>query len=141
MNKIFYVPLVCVMLVSCSKYENGPDFSLLSKKERVANHWTVSEATHLSGDAPDFHSTYVKYQLNIGIDKNYTISYRPGGIGDYCEMGTWVFNSDKTHLITTSASGEIVDYHILRLSKNELWVRFSNDGNEWELHLWPKQEG
>jgi hypothetical protein len=141
MKKIFYVPLVSVMLIACSKYEDGPDFSILTKKERLSNNWTVSEAIHESGDNANFQDSYVNFQFNIGIDKNYTISYKPNGIDNYCEMGTWEFNSDKTHFVTTNASGKTIDYTILRLAKNQLWVRFSDQGNDWVLHLWPKPQG
>lgn len=140
MKKIFYVPLVSVMLIACTKYENGPDYSLLTKKERLSNNWTVSEAIHQSGDNTDFHAVYVNYQFNIGADENYTMTYKPNGGDDYCELGTWAFNNDKTHFVTTSSSGKMVDYTILRLTKNELWVRFSDETSEWDLHLWPKSQ-
>lgn len=129
---------VMLMLVGCTKYENGPDFSLISKKERLSNNWTVNEAIQLSGDAGTFQTTHQGYQFNIGDDGKYTMYYRPDGVSYYTESGTWQLASDKLHFTTTCSTGKIVEYQILRLARNELWVRFTDNGSEWELHFFPK---
>lgn len=139
MKKIFYVSLVSVMLIACTKYENGPDFALKTKKERISNNWVLNEAVHLSGDdTRAFSAIYPEYQFNIGQDDTYTLFYRPSETEHYSEKGHWKFSSDKLHFTTTCDSGAETDYHILRLANNELWVRFTDNSNEWELHLFPK---
>lgn len=141
MKKLIYVSLVSVLLVACTKYENGPDFTLKSKKERLSNNWTLNEAIRVSGDdARPFHEIYPAWQFNIGEDETYTMFYRPGENEHYTEKGHWKFSGDKLHFTTSCDSGVETEYHILRLAHNELWVRFtdSNSGNEWELHLFPK---
>lgn len=139
MKRIVYVSLVSVLLIACTKYENGPDYTLQTKKVRLANNWTVNEAIHLNGDSTaPFHKIYSGYQFNIGADEQYSLFFRPNGEGHYNEKGTWKFSDDKLHFITTSEAGAVIDYYILRLAHNELWVRFTNEGNEWELHLFPK---
>jgi hypothetical protein len=139
MKTITCVAAIVLMLGGCTKYENGPDFSVLSKKERLSNNWTVNEAIHLSGDGGSFQNYYEGYQFNIGQDEKYTLFFRPNGIGYYTEGGTWKLSEDKLSFTTTCSTGGGITYHILRLAHNELWVRFTDDGNEWELHLFPKQ--
>jgi hypothetical protein len=138
MKTILTVVAGILMVAGCSKYENGPDFSLKSKKERISNNWTVNEAIRLSGDGETFQSAYDDYQLNIGEDEKYTKFYRMSADEHCIEQGRWNFTNDKMHLVTTCDNGKETDYLILRLALNELWVRFTDAGSEWELHLRPK---
>ena len=43
MNRLLKILLFTIFIsfVSCKKYENGPAFSLMSKKARIANIWKV----------------------------------------------------------------------------------------------------
>lgn len=128
-----------MMLIACSKYENGPDFSLRTKTDRLCNNWQVSDAQHVSGDNPDlFTDVYYRYQLNIGKDGQYTITYVPNGHGNYTESGTWKFNDDKTHVLLSAYDGKVSDYTVLKLENCALWIRFTEEGDEWEVHLFPK---
>src|ERR1044072_7323113 len=123
MRRGFYAGTILLLLVGCSKYENGPDFSMKSKTERLCNNWVVNEASQTSGDSVcAFLNVYCNYQWNISRDKQYSTTYKPNGMGNHVEMGTWKFNDDKTHLLCTSNSGAVVDYYILRLDNNQLWV-------------------
>lgn len=136
--------MIFVLFVACTKYENGPDFSLLSRKERLTNNWTVEQAIFLGGDsakgdvACNFQEMYPRYQFNIGEDEQYTMSYHKTEQNMSHESGTWAFANGKEHFSTTCNSGTITDYEILRLTKNNLWVRFAFQGNQWELHMFPK---
>jgi hypothetical protein len=138
MKTILSVAIGILFLAGCTKYENGPDFSVKSKKERLTNNWTVNEAIHLNGDGAAFHDMYPNYQLNIGEDDKYTKYYRMNAVEVCIEQGKWKFTNDKLHFITTCDNGSEIDYQILRLAGSELWVRFTDSGNEWELHLFPK---
>lgn len=141
MKKLFYVSLVSVLFVACTKYESGPDYSLLSKKERLSNNWTVNEAIHISGEnSSTFQSLYPNYQFNIGEDENYSLYYTVDTTNSYIEKGKWKFSDDKLRFTTMCETGAEVEYQILRLVKNELWVRFHANTDEWELHLFPKPQ-
>lgn len=127
-----------LLFTGCTKYENGPDFSVKSKKERITNNWQVSEATRLSGSGGTFYEMYDDYQLNLGEDDKYTKFYRMSDDEHCIERGKWKFTNDKLFFRTTCDNGSEIEYQILRLAGNELWVRFTDAGSEWELHLRPK---
>ncbi len=98
----------------------------------------INEAIHVNGEAPSFLDTYRDYQFNIGDDEKYTQFYRNSDEQHIIKKGVWKFTNDKLHFVATADDGSEIDYQILRLAGNELWVRFTDSGNEWELHLHPK---
>lgn len=140
MKKLIYAGMALMLFVSCSKYEDGPDFSMHSKKERLSNSWIIRSAYVNDADRTiDYYGVYRNYHLNIGGDNQYTLSFSPNGIGNYVESGSWDFNGDKTHVMMTSADGKTVDYTILRLQKNDLRVKYTDENEvEWEIHYIPK---
>ncbi len=139
---IFYVPAVLVLFVACSKYEEGPAFSMRSKAERISNHWVIS-TVYLNGTdiTMSYYSTHRNFQLNIGRDKQYTLTYAPSPTEFHMENGDWRFNGDKTHVVLSDSNGGEVDYTIRKLDKSELWLSSTNnEGHEVELRLMPKPE-
>lgn len=116
-----------VLLTSCKKYEEGPGFSLRSKKERVANLWTIVYA--------------YDYKDSINITADYadeTWDFTKGGDfvekdnGSIDKTGTWEFVSDKEKVVVKFQL-DTLTYDILKLKENELWLK---DAEE-ELHLIP----
>jgi hypothetical protein len=113
---------------SCGKYEEGPKFSLLSKKSRVAGDWNVKSVGSqvlTSG-----------YGLNMTFDKDgsmkYTYTY---GSTSYSYAGTWDFSSDKENLII-NVDGGIDTLEIKKLKNKEMWLDddyTSADGDLWIL--------
>ena len=80
---------------SCGKYEDGPGFSLLSKKSRVVGDWEVK-----SIGADVFGS---EYSVNLSFEKDgslmLTNSYSYQGVSEsYSYAGSWDFASDKEQL-------------------------------------------
>jgi hypothetical protein len=127
------------VLASCSKYDEGPAVSLRTKKARLCNSWQISSAYQNGADkTAEFNTVLAGYLLNIKKDDTYTLSYSPLSAGTVTDNGSWKFNDDKTHVIFTDSDGESSDYTILRLKEKELWVKFMEDGDEWEAHLVPK---
>jgi hypothetical protein len=133
MKKLFFIGLATLAvgsatLTSCSKYEEGPSFTLSSKKSRVVGHWTLtsrtssgvsnlvpgySEVLHIDEDGTFKDTAYVNFQL-----VNYSAPIE----------GTWAFSDDKLQLIMNSntsvstsnfSSGENA-FDIIKLSKDEL---------------------
>lgn len=116
-----------VLLTSCKKYEEGPGFSLRSKKERVANLWKVDYAYNLR----DRVITTADYTGDTWeFTKNGNFVERDNGSVD--KTGTWEFVNDKEK-ITIKLPLDTHTYDILKLREKELWLK---DAEE-ELHLIP----
>ena len=61
-----------IAVASCGKYEEGPGFSLLSKKARIVGEWSLSSMT-VNGQSQDLSGTTVA--VNIKKDGTYTVDY------------------------------------------------------------------
>jgi hypothetical protein len=117
---------------SCGKYEDGPGFSLLSKKARVAGDWEVKTiGSQVMGG---------NYIINMTFEKSgslfTTSSYSYGGYSNsYSQAGTWDFISDKEQLAVT-IDGDVELFEIKRLTNNEMWLDddvSALDGEIWKL--------
>ena len=61
--------LATFLLSSCNKYSEGPTFSLLTRKARIVNDWTLESYTK---DGTELYDQ--TYELNISIEKDGTYS-------------------------------------------------------------------
>jgi hypothetical protein len=118
--------------VGCNKYEDGPNFSLRTKKARIVGGWNVeSIGSEVLGST---------YSINMSFEKTgsltYTESYTYGGYSDsYSYAGSWEFASDKEE-IRLNLDGDIQVFEIKRLTNKEVWLDddvTSADGNIWKL--------
>jgi len=131
MKKLFNLSLIIGVILTmtfagCKKYENGPAFSLASKKSRVINIWKVEKATGATGQ--DYTAYYVGYTIEFKKDNTYIEID-----GSSSESGTWAFDGNKLNLILTPnahTSGQV--YLILKLKSKELWLK--DIYNSYELH-------
>jgi hypothetical protein len=130
-KKLAYASLAGVAALSvssCGKYEDGPKFSLLTKKSRVAGEWEVkSVGSQVLG---------ADYGLIMTFDKDgsmrYTYTY---GNESYSYAGSWDFSSDKEDLVIT-LDGDVETFEIKRLKNKEMWLDdniSSADGDIWKL--------
>lgn len=117
---------------SCGKYEDGPGFSLLSKKARVAGDWEVkSIGSQVFGS---------EYSVDLSFEKSgslmFTYSYSYQGISQsYSYAGSWDFVSDKEQL-SMIVDGSVELFEIKRLTNKEMWLDddiSSLDGDIWKL--------
>lgn len=113
---------------SCGKYEDGPNFSLLTKKSRLTGDWVVKSIGS---------ETFINdYGLSINFDKNGSMKYTYSvGANSESYSGTWDFSSDKENLIFTT-DGDSDTLEIKRLTNKELWLDddySSADGDIWKL--------
>lgn len=109
------------MLSSCGKYEDGPGFTLLTKKARLTGEWDTVEYESAEGVvvADNSNST-------VNFDKSGTVTFKEDG---FSISGTWDFTSDKEKIrITTEFFGSSgsEDLTILRLTNKELWTKDSD---------------
>jgi hypothetical protein len=139
MKKMMLLAIPLLILGGCGKYEDGPAISLRSKEARICNTWQVSSAMQNGVDkTSDFNAAFAGYLLDIRKDETYTLSYSPFSLGEVNDQGRWEFTSDKMEIRFINSDNETSQYHILRLKEKELWVRFTDDNGEWEVHLVPK---
>lgn len=111
---------------SCGKYEDGPSFSLSSKKGRVINTWKIEK--HFDIPTGQDHSSNDE---SIEFKKDGTYIWTEG---TYSFTGTWNFASHKEDIVLTYDGYSDVDVcPILRLTKKEFW--FQIPALEEEYHL------
>lgn len=125
---------ISVTFSSCNKYEEGPKFSLLTKKARLCGEWVVDQ--YYVNDV-DQTSNYVSlvgtnFEWNIKKDGTYTQS------GNFADNGTWELGEDKddVRFKSSQANSQEVSYRILRLKSKELWLKYTNsNGTVEKLYL------
>ena len=108
-------------LSSCSKYDEGSNFTLLTKKSRMVNNWHLTSITQ---DGVSLNMSGILLDLNLMKDGSATttLSYTViGQIFTNVTNGTWEFNDDKSKLVLTETGATITDeYTILKLTKDEM---------------------
>lgn len=121
-NRIAQLCLIALIIVSntsCSKYEEGPNFSLRTKKARLAGDWDLVEYIDADGiSTQDTNDDYISFNRNGTGTVNYQGYTIPGG---------WEFTDNKRRLRIFYL--DLTDtYIILRLTNDELWLK-SPDGD------------
>ena len=102
------------VLTSCGKYEEGPSFTLLTKKMRVTGEWTLTAVNNDEVDALPGVETILFFDGD-GIFRSNTYY---DGESIQQEVGTWEFNSDKTGLIINET-----EFMIIKLENKEMKLR------------------
>jgi len=125
---------------SCGKYEDGPGFSLKSKKARVVNVWSFDK--NFVDDLGSFVITGDTVQeIQFLKDGKAVFTYSgPSGTKDY--DATWEFSDDKEKLncyvahvaICGSTYIDTIEYTILRLTSNEMWLTEYKFNDTYEYH-------
>jgi hypothetical protein len=128
--------VTAVVVSGCGKYEDGPNFSLLSKKSRVVGTWDMKSLTDSQTGVTDNFCQNGAYCVEITMDKDNKLTQKiSDGSYSYTYTGTWDFNDDKTQLIWTTPS-YTTSYEIKRLTNKELWLDddiTSTDGDIYKL--------
>ena len=142
LKNILLLSVISILFIGCKKYPDGPGFSLLSRKARMANSWHIDTYYENSVDkTSDFNNAFQNALLVIDKEGNYSLSYKAFGAINYSESGTWKFANNDDDFITTptSSSGSAATHHILKLKDKELWYKEDPDGSGIvrEYHLKP----
>lgn len=129
--------LIIFTFTACSKYESGPDITIIPRKDRVANTWVIEKALENGEDVTDQFDNYELYLTRDGdaeLDAHYTVF---GETFEYQTNGTWEFQNDDENISfdfeDNSADGT---YQILKLTETEMWLR--EIGADLELQLQEK---
>ena len=127
--KFLILPLLALSLIcltpSCSKYQNGSKFTLLTKSNRIVNDWKLTSYL-VNGNE------FIDYQpaLKLVIEKDGTYSWTAsqtvlGQIQSTFEHGTWMFNDDKTSLMLLTDGEELpVSYSINELRGKKMVLQY-----------------
>ena len=119
-NMKFLLSILSLLFVlsACKKYEEGPAFSLLTKKARITGSWKAEKVISKSG-VMEF--VYYDEVMKILKDGDYEFL-----VGSSIEItGIWDFSQDKEYLrLNYGEDGinNIVEYKIIRLKSKELWL-------------------
>lgn len=120
---------------SCHKYEDGPGFTLKSKKGRLTGEWEVVKVTDKTGVNLLSFSGYdieFEFQKDGDFRMKYAYSYS-GQTYSYVYGGEWDWSSSKESVeVQIDGSNSIQTYDIRRLTSKELWLT-DGSGYEWEL--------
>lgn len=127
MKKIFAFLFIAAFLFSCGKYEEGPGFSLLTKKNRITNVWNLSSRTT---NVSTTNLSNVTWKVEIKDDESYNSQATYLGITFLNESGIWKFSTDKSQLLTTASGSSNTDtWEIIRLTKDELKLKYISGGD------------
>ena len=113
-------------ITSCRKYEEGSNFSVLSKKLRLTGDWMLYEVTDAYGNDVDLTNYGENLYLNYDGTFNKTvIAYNEGAIFSSSRIiGSWRFVDDKESLALINNRENIdLKYTIVRLTNSELKIR------------------
>ena len=122
---------------SCKKYDDGPTFSLKTKKSRLTREWEVVKIYDNEG-TQIFPYSNSEYSFDISFEflkkgdfiESFKYSYETYSYS-YSYKGTWEFSSNKENLLI-EMDNSVDKWKINRLTKKEFWFEDSI-GNEWEL--------
>ncbi len=118
--------------IGCSKYEDGPAFSLLTKKARITNTWKMEKYVYDNGTST---TDVDEGTMTLNKDMSANLSLGAGGIS---LAGTWEFINDKEGIritFTIFGTTSTKEYTILRLKSKELWVYDAEESVE--IHMVP----
>lgn len=119
------------VLTSCKKYEDGPAFSLLTKKARLTGDWKIDNYTVNGDDQTDLLKGLFGENFVWSIKKDGT--YKMGG--NLNETGKWKFGEDKDDVTFTpdDSSQDPETDRILRLKSKELWLKHTESNGDVEI--------
>lgn len=119
--------ILCISIISCKKYEDGPAFSLMSKKARVSNIWKV-DTYYLNGvdKTTEYRQLITREKLVIYQSGNFEYSELSNWIWAVPNYtGTWKFVNNKSDLEMTpdNIAVKTKTCKILRLKNKQLWLQ------------------
>lgn len=120
---LFSLSLLTLGLVGCSKFSEGPSFSMYSRKARLCNDWKLSDYV-LNGD--NVFDASVTTKMSIDKDGTYSISNYTNELGQIqgtYSHGTWVFGEDETSVFfyaDTTTVNPVHEYSIKELRNKRL---------------------
>ena len=127
--KFIFFPLlaiaVAIIAPACSKYPNGPKFTLHSKTNRIVNDWKLTSYM-INGN--EFIESQPEIKFIIEKDGTYSRSASQtvlGQIQTAFDNGTWSFSDDKTSILILAEGEDLpVSYTINELRAKKLVLQY-----------------
>ena len=125
MKALLTLFVVGFLFTSCYKYDEGPRFSLLSRKARLCNEWVLETYLDNGTDKTIVGETTTLTIENDGTYSISTVRNEMGQVQSEFSHGTWVFQDAKGQVVMTdSQEGAIpLTYDILELRNSNLQLR------------------
>lgn len=114
--------VIALNFSSCGKYEDGPSFSLMSKKSRLTGEWEVVKIDNTTPDEDII--------LEFERDGDFSFTYAYDGYS-YTYGGEWEWEESKEE-IEIQIGTSIILWEVQRLTNSELWFE-DEDNSLWEL--------
>jgi len=133
--------LAGLLFSSCGKYDEGPNFSLRSKKSRLVNVWVFDKVIQDGEDVTEMiKEINPNYSIDIRKDNTFIITQYDEDLGQMVEdKGKWEFSKDKEEVeFSDDATGQISTEEILRLTNNEFWAELDLGFTKLEFRYKPK---
>ena len=117
---------MALLVGSCGKYPEGPNFALSSKAARLQGDW---KATSVNQSGTEWNLTNLTLNNKIDKDGNFSSSMVITVLGvptTYTSAGTWEFYDKKTKVITTEttpATNNKDTFEIVMLKKDMLKLK------------------
>lgn len=144
-NLVFFgvFTLIALSILSCRKYEEGPNISFRSKEARLTNSWGIESVT-INGVENAQDPYYAKQKHYLYPDGSYRLTViDPNTLIAENIQGSWVMYDRGTKLAITrnnyqGIADSVNDYKILKLFEKQLWLRSLD--NTVEYHFVPYDE-
>jgi len=124
-----FVLISIVILNGCSKYEDGPVFSLRSKKARLVNKWKLEKLlidgieSGVQGQYPPNLDVWVEFKKDDTFENFWGSN------------GKWEFNDSKEKIRLLSENSVLIkELTILALKENELKIEYESGNQLHEEH-------
>jgi hypothetical protein len=130
MKLVAFIILALTLVVStpsCSKYPDGPGFSLRTKTNRIVNDWKL---TSYMVNGVEFIDAVP--QIKMVIEKDGTYSRHStelvlNQLQSEFEHGTWEFNDEKTSMFLLKEGADLpVEFSIRELRAKKLVIQYYN---------------
>ena len=129
-NTIAALALITIISYGCSKYDDGPGFSLRTKKGRLTGEWKLEDINYSNGQSPNLFDYDIIWTFERDGEFEQTLEY---GSSSYSYEGEWEFEDDGEELeIKMDGNSYTETFEINRLSSNELWLESNNTEYEFE---------
>lgn len=120
---------------SCSKYEDGPTFSLRTKTSRLVGEWEIVKIDGQSSDTyfGQGETYYFEFESDGDFEMKYDYNYN-GITYSYSYAGEWEWEDDKASVeVQMNGYGYITEYEIKKLTNSEMTLVNKTDNMEIEF--------
>ena len=122
---------------SCSKYEDGPAFSIRTKQGRLVGKWEVVKVGGQNSNA--YFGAGYTYYFEFESDGDFELSYDytyGGQTYSYSYDGEWEWENNKEEIeVQLNGSSSKMEFEIKKLTNSEMTLDYSygNTSQEWEF--------